>query len=100
LAEFDLGFEIDRLIDTARNWVPFCSPTDVSTEQLCLVELYLFINFSLDDYRGEIGKMCEWYHRRLVGGTLALDAPLMLYEYIPLMRLLCYPVLAEHRRAV
>jgi len=26
------------------------------------------------DYREEIGKMCEWYHR-----TLALDAPLMLY---------------------
>ena len=23
--------------------------------------------------------MCEWYHRTLAGGTLALDAPLMLY---------------------
>ena len=31
------------------------------------------------DYRGEIGKMCEWYHRTLVGSTLALDAPLMVY---------------------
>ena len=34
---------------------------------------------SFNDYRGEIGKMCEWYHRTLAGGTLALDAPLMLY---------------------
>jgi hypothetical protein len=34
--------------------------------------------FSLDDYRGEIGKMCEWYHRTLAGGTLALNALLML----------------------
>jgi len=31
------------------------------------------------DYRGEIGKMYEWYHRTLAGGTLALDAPLTLY---------------------
>jgi hypothetical protein len=31
------------------------------------------------DYREKIGKMCEWYHRTLAGGTLALDAPLMLY---------------------
>jgi hypothetical protein len=51
----------------------------VSAEQLCLAELYLFIIFYLDDYRGEIGKMCEWYHHTLAGGTLALDAPLMLY---------------------
>jgi hypothetical protein len=31
------------------------------------------VEFYLDDYCGEIGTMCEWYHR-----TLALDAPLML----------------------
>ena len=78
LAEFDLGSDIDGLVDTARNWVLFCSPTDVSAEQLCLAELYLFIIFYLDDYRGEIGIMCEWYHRTLAGGTLALDASLML----------------------
>jgi hypothetical protein len=40
--------------------------------------LSLFLLFSLDDYRGEIGKMCEWYHRTLAGGTLALNALLML----------------------
>jgi hypothetical protein len=48
LAEFDLGSEIDGLVDTARNWVLFCSPTDVNAEQLCLAELYLFIIFYLD----------------------------------------------------
>jgi len=67
LAELDLGSEIDGLVDTARNWVLFCSPMDVNAEQLCL--------FYLDDYRGEIGKMCKWYHRTLAGGTLLRPAP-------------------------
>jgi hypothetical protein len=45
LAEFDLGSEIDGLVDTARNWVLFSNGHERGTALPCIIaSLYHFLS--------------------------------------------------------